>query len=159
METPQDRYDKKNIRRVVVKFNRATEPDLVDYIESTANMSGLLKDMARRAMETEQARKAERSTPVKTVDEILANWDEEQFRDWYAVDEFMPSKSETIRLYVGPKEIAKRKATDLLSALNLLDPSESHHAEWGEYDAESTPFFRCLLISAEEARSYFEELR
>ena len=44
------RYDKKNVVRVSVAFNRSTEPELVDYIESIDNKSGYIKDLLKAEM-------------------------------------------------------------------------------------------------------------
>lgn len=44
------RYDKKNVVRVSVAFNRSTEPELVDYIESIGNKSGYIKDLLKAEM-------------------------------------------------------------------------------------------------------------
>lgn len=44
------RYDKKNVVRVSVAFNRSTEPELVDYIESIDNKSGHIKDLLKAEM-------------------------------------------------------------------------------------------------------------
>lgn len=44
------RYDKKNVVRVSVAFNRSTEPELVDYIGSIGNKSGHIKDLLNAEM-------------------------------------------------------------------------------------------------------------
>lgn len=50
-ETAQYRYEKKALRKVMVAFNRNTEPDLVEFIEGKQNMAGYLKSLVRADME------------------------------------------------------------------------------------------------------------
>lgn len=52
------KYEKENLLRVLVKFNRKTEPDLVERMESQENKAGYLKrlvkdDIERDAQENE----------------------------------------------------------------------------------------------------------
>lgn len=44
-------YAKQNIRRVTIGFNRNTDSDLIDYVESIENMQKYLKDLIRQDME------------------------------------------------------------------------------------------------------------
>lgn len=44
-------YAKQNIRRVTIGFNRNTDADLLDYMESIENMQKYLKDLIRQDME------------------------------------------------------------------------------------------------------------
>ena len=45
------RYEKSTIRKVPVAFNRNTEPDLLEWIESIENKSGYIKRLIREDME------------------------------------------------------------------------------------------------------------
>ena len=45
------RYEKSTIRKVLVAFNRNTEPDLLEWIESIENKSGYIKRLIREDME------------------------------------------------------------------------------------------------------------
>lgn len=52
------KYEKENLLRVLVKFNRKTEPELVERMESQENKAGYLKrlvkdDIERDAQENE----------------------------------------------------------------------------------------------------------
>lgn len=52
------KYEKENLLRVMVKFNRKTEPELVERMESQENKAGYLKrlvkdDIERDAQENE----------------------------------------------------------------------------------------------------------
>lgn len=46
-ETPQDRYEKKNVVRVTFKVIRTTEPDILEKLESVENKSGYIKSLIR----------------------------------------------------------------------------------------------------------------
>lgn len=53
------KYERENLLRVMVKFNRKTEPELVERIESQENKAGYLKslvksDIERDAQENEE---------------------------------------------------------------------------------------------------------
>ena len=45
------KYEKKNIKQVLLKLNRRTEPELVAKIESVENKAGYLKELIRRDLE------------------------------------------------------------------------------------------------------------
>ena len=45
------RYDKTNRIKVNVGFNKRTEPELAEWIESKENKSGYLKELAQKDME------------------------------------------------------------------------------------------------------------
>lgn len=45
------RYEKENLLRVMVKFNRKTEPDLVERVESQENRAGYLKRLVKEDIE------------------------------------------------------------------------------------------------------------
>lgn len=93
---------------------------------------------------------------MKSVSEIMENWETEQYNDWYALDEYINGR--IIRLVVGDEETIKRKAADTVTGLNHTD-STGEPCEWGEdTSAERVPFFRCLLISSDEAKEYFDGL-
>ena len=44
-------YRKKNVKQVMCKLNRNTDPDLIEWIESKENMQGYLKSLIRKDME------------------------------------------------------------------------------------------------------------
>lgn len=53
------RYERENLMRVMVKFNRKTEPELVERMEEQENRAGYLKrlvkdDIERDAQENEE---------------------------------------------------------------------------------------------------------
>ena len=45
------RYDKENIVRVAVGFNRRTEPELVERIEEEENKEGYIRSLVREDVE------------------------------------------------------------------------------------------------------------
>ena len=45
------RYDKENIVRVAVGFNRRTEPELVERIEEEENKAGYIRSLVREDVE------------------------------------------------------------------------------------------------------------
>lgn len=45
------KYKKENQRQVVVKINRKTEPELLDWVEQHENLQGYIKDLIRADME------------------------------------------------------------------------------------------------------------
>lgn len=47
------RYEKENLLRVLVKFNRKTEPDLAERVESQENRAGYLKRLVKEDIERE----------------------------------------------------------------------------------------------------------
>lgn len=49
----KQRYRKKNVLHVGIDFNRNTEPELVEKMESVENRSGYVKDLIRRDIEQE----------------------------------------------------------------------------------------------------------
>lgn len=54
-ETAQSRYEKKAIRKLILGFNRNTEPELLEYIESIPNKAGYIKRLIRQDMELQRA--------------------------------------------------------------------------------------------------------
>lgn len=44
-DNAQSRYEKKTIRRIVVPFNRNTEPELLEYIEGIPNKTAYIKGL------------------------------------------------------------------------------------------------------------------
>ena len=46
----QARWDKENIRRVVLKLVRTTDADILEWMESKENMQGYLKNLIREDM-------------------------------------------------------------------------------------------------------------
>lgn len=97
--------------------------------------------------------------PIKlTGAEHLEDWENSQFLTWWAVDKY--KQGEITRLCVTCDErYAKEKATNLVSGMNLTNYC-GEDAEWGEYDLpEEVPFFRCMIISAEEAHDYLQGIQ
>lgn len=52
-KTPQDRYEEANIRRFVLKANKATMPDLVAHLESQPNVQRYLIALVEADMQKE----------------------------------------------------------------------------------------------------------
>ena len=50
-ETPQDRYEKKMLRRFILKLNRKTDADILDHLEGVENFQGYIKSLIRASME------------------------------------------------------------------------------------------------------------
>jgi hypothetical protein len=47
---PQKRYEKKNIVQFKIGLNRATDGDLIEWLEKQLNKSGLIKKLLRAEM-------------------------------------------------------------------------------------------------------------
>lgn len=90
---------------------------------------------------------------MMNVKEIVANWETEQYNEWFAVDE-ITTDGRQIRIYVANAEDAKEFAAKRVTGFNLVDPA-GDPCEPGEFGDE--PFFRCQMIQAEEALAYFEQ--
>lgn len=56
-ETPQERYEKKNVVRVTFKVIKTTEPDILEKLESVENKSGYIKSLIRADIENEKKSK------------------------------------------------------------------------------------------------------
>lgn len=41
------KYEKNNIKRVVLKLNKKTDSDIIDYLDQQKNVNGKLKDIIR----------------------------------------------------------------------------------------------------------------
>ena len=41
------KYEKNNIKRVVLKLNKKTDADIIDYLDQQKNVNGKLKDIIR----------------------------------------------------------------------------------------------------------------
>lgn len=41
------KYEKSNIKRVVLKLNKKTDADIIDYLDQQKNVNGILKDIIR----------------------------------------------------------------------------------------------------------------
>ena len=41
------KYEKSNIKRVVLKLNKKTDADIIDYLDQQKNVNGKLKDIIR----------------------------------------------------------------------------------------------------------------
>lgn len=41
------KYDKNNIKRVVLKLNKKTDSDIIDYLDQQKNVNGTLKNIIR----------------------------------------------------------------------------------------------------------------
>ena len=50
-ETPQERYEKKNVVRITFKVRKTTEPDILEKLESVENKSGYIKSLIRADIE------------------------------------------------------------------------------------------------------------
>ena len=48
-------WRKKNVRNVVISFQRLSESDLIDWIEKQPSMQGAIKDLIRLQIERENA--------------------------------------------------------------------------------------------------------
>lgn len=48
---PQERYQKENIQRVVIKLNKKTDADILEHLETKENRQGYLKELIRKDME------------------------------------------------------------------------------------------------------------
>ena len=49
----QARYDKVNVRRIVLKLVRNTDGDLIEWLESKDNIQGYIKNLIRNDMKEE----------------------------------------------------------------------------------------------------------
>lgn len=87
------------------------------------------------------------------VKEIVENWETERNNDWYAVDE-ITTDGRLIRLTVDREQEAKDFAAKRVTGFGLVD-YEGNLCEPGEFG--DMPFFRCQLVSAEEALAHFEK--
>lgn len=45
-----NKYQKQNIRRVVLKLNKKLDQDIIQYLDGKKNVQGTLKEMIRRYM-------------------------------------------------------------------------------------------------------------
>lgn len=54
-ETPQARYEAANIRRINLKLNRATMPDVLAHLEAQPNMQGYLIGLIKADMDAKVA--------------------------------------------------------------------------------------------------------
>ena len=77
---------------------------------------------------------------MKTREEILNNWETEQYTDWYAIDSYDPIDGTTHRLFVGNEEDATKMMREYATPT----------------DKAMQPFHRCALISTGEAKAFFE---
>ena len=77
---------------------------------------------------------------MKTNAEILATWETEgQHVDWYAIDNYNPIDRTENRLFVGTYDDAVKRLAD------YTEPT----------DYAMQPFYRCSLVSSEDAHDYF----
>lgn len=53
-ETPQERYEKKNVVRITFKVIKTTEPDILEKLESVENKSGYIKSLIRADIEKDK---------------------------------------------------------------------------------------------------------
>ena len=87
----------------------------------------------------------------ENIPEVLGNWEDRQFDDWYAVDVLKPN-GEGLRIMVtNDAEDAKRLAADRAAGRGLVDPC-GEPCEPGEFGPAS--YYRCTMIGAEDAREY-----
>lgn len=47
-QTPQDRYDRNNTKRLYIKLNLKTDADILAYLESVPNKQGKIKELIRK---------------------------------------------------------------------------------------------------------------
>ncbi len=80
---------------------------------------------------------------MKTTEEILANWETEQYNDWYAIDSYDPTTDEIHRLFVGSENDC-----DSMYKGYYLVPQSTAYAK----------FYRYSVISSEDAFAYFSGL-
>jgi hypothetical protein len=81
---------------------------------------------------------------MKTTDEILATWETEgYYTDWYAIDSYDPIKREEHRLFVGELDDVVATMTNYYETPATISGAK---------------FYRSSLISAEDAKAYFERL-
>ena len=45
--TPQQRYDRKNVWRLTITFNRKTEPELVEWVQSKDRRQSYIRQLIR----------------------------------------------------------------------------------------------------------------
>ena len=45
---PQEKYQKENITRVVLKLNKKTDADLLEWLEALDNKQGTIKEILRQ---------------------------------------------------------------------------------------------------------------
>lgn len=87
--------------------------------------------------------------------EILDDWETEQYKDWYAVDELKPASGKkpfrVIRLMVtSDRDDAKNRAARFAAGYDLDD------GEPGEIGEQ--PFYRCTIINPTVAHDYLTGL-
>lgn len=46
--SPQEKYQKENIKRVVLKLNKKTDADILAWLDSIDNKQGMIKDIIRK---------------------------------------------------------------------------------------------------------------
>ena len=46
----QNRYNRKNVRQVILKLNRKTDDDILGWLDEQANKQGYIKDLIRADM-------------------------------------------------------------------------------------------------------------
>lgn len=81
---------------------------------------------------------------MKTTDEILATWETEgYYADWYAIDSYDPITHEENRLFVGELDDVVATMTNYYETPATISGAK---------------FYRSSLISAEDAKAYFESL-
>ena len=49
-ETPQDRYDKANTKKITMKLNVKTDADILNWLQEQPNKQGAIKELIRNAM-------------------------------------------------------------------------------------------------------------
>ena len=53
--TPQQRYNRKNVKNVTLNFNMSTESDVYNHIQRQPNKQGYIKGLIRQDMEKENS--------------------------------------------------------------------------------------------------------
>lgn len=56
----QTTYYKENIRLFTMRYNRKTDADVIDFIESLDNVSGYFRDMIRKEIKKKEKRDAKK---------------------------------------------------------------------------------------------------
>lgn len=46
----QEKYQKENIRRIVIKLNQKTDIDILDWLDKQSNMQGAIKEAIRKQL-------------------------------------------------------------------------------------------------------------
>ncbi len=53
-ESPQERYEKENIKKMTFKFHKVIDRDILDFLNDSGNKQGTVKKALRQLMQEEQ---------------------------------------------------------------------------------------------------------